>query len=130
MIHLHSIAWYAEIDDPGLAALNERYASIYGDPLVSSTRSVYLDDRGRRVFKVPVNMAGIDANYREDGHTDPDIPLASCRLVDPEAEFPVLEMEWVRSITVKYDELPDWVGWVDCGQVGYTDDGRLVAFDL
>ena len=26
-------------------------------------------------------------------------------------------------------EMPDWVDWIDCGQVGHTVTGRLVAYD-
>lgn len=29
-----------------------------------------------------------------------------------------------------YKDMPDWVGSVDCAQVGYDRNGRLVAYDL
>lgn len=125
-----SLAHYAEIEHPELDQLHADYHSRFGEPLVGTKRATYVDRENSRVFKVPLNMAGIDANYAEDGHTDDFIPLAPCRILDLEAEFPVLEMEWVEPVIGPRSELPDWTDWVDCAQVGLTTDGRLVAYDL
>lgn len=40
----------------------------------------------------------------------------------------LLRMERVVRFPQK-EKLPDWVGWIDSGQVGYVRDGRLVAYD-
>lgn len=126
----YMLAHYAEIEHPELDGLHAEYRARYGEPLLGTKRATYVDRTNRRVFKVPLNMAGIDANYAEDGHTDDFIPIAACRILDIEAEFPVLEMEWVEPLVVPRSELPDWTDWVDCAQVGHTADGRLVAYDL
>lgn len=51
-------------------------------------------------------------------------------------DVPILFMERVEPVNWKEKlksigdfEFPDWVNSVDCGQVGYTRDGRLVAYD-
>jgi hypothetical protein len=49
-------------------------------------------------------------------------------------EIPILFMEYVewatnKDIEARLGKEPNWVGFVDCGQVGFTSTGRLVAFD-
>lgn len=44
-----------------------------------------------------------------------------------------LKMEKVTPLLVGHhpdSDLPDWVHWVDCAQVGYNDAGELIAYDL
>ena len=31
---------------------------------------------------------------------------------------------------IPYESLPGWAGFIDCGQVGKTKDGRIVAYDF
>lgn len=40
-----------------------------------------------------------------------------------------LVMEYVRQAKESWEDLPRWTYGVDCKQVGYTHDGRLVAYD-
>lgn len=103
------------------------------------TRVVF--DRGDGyVVKVPFNGEGYMANggeyktytYNVANPDNPGIPVAACNFEDfnsMDKEIPVLIME---KVTYAHGEenLPDWVGWVDCGQVGYTKNGELVAYDL
>ena len=39
-------------------------------------------------------------------------------------------MEYVEHADRFDNELPDWTGFVDCGQVGFTKKGELVAYDF
>lgn len=50
--------------------------------------------------------------------------FAACRMLGY-----VLIMEYVEHADLPYVDLPSWVYAVDCKQVGYTADGRLVAYD-
>lgn len=95
------------------------------------TRRVYMDTEW--VYKVARNVEGAISNVREAKHyqfnkSHPDkmfIPLAECYLLDDGA----LKMRRVEECDLPWDELPDWVGYVDCAQVGYVE-GELVAFNL
>ncbi|CAA9364783.1 MAG: hypothetical protein AVDCRST_MAG68-5076 [uncultured Gemmatimonadetes bacterium] len=99
----------------------------------SRTRAVY--DRGDGyVVKVALNHEGFIANSREANWTSTEVPLAPCWFEWPaDGGDAVLVMEkivrFVESID-EYNALPRWTGFVDCAQVGYLADGRLVAYDL
>jgi hypothetical protein len=82
------------------------------------------------VLKVPLTWEGDAANEREAKHSDSFIPLARCRAHHslPSGVI-LLWMERVQPIVVPTPH-PLWVDSVDCGQVGYTADGCLVAYDL
>lgn len=117
----------------------DHYTKQYGQPLLGRTRAVF--DRGDGyMVKVPMNGEGLMANQSEimtHEAKDPYIPVAECRMetdysVVPEG-MPVLVMEKVdieSASKLRYKDMPDWVGSVDCGQVGYDRKGRLVAYDL
>jgi len=105
-----------------------KYASQYGEPIVGRTRAVFIRDD--EVIKIPFCLEGLLGNWDEANHTDPGIPLARCRL-ESEDDCKVLIMERVEPLLRSDGEqLPEWTDWVDGQQVGYTLDGRLVAFDL
>lgn len=102
-------------------------------------RCVFL--MGSFVIKLPWNDDGFaDNDWEGSVSNDPDyhdseiIQYARTRLAYVE-DVPVVYMEHVTY--VPYDHLaviydgnpPDWVDFVDCQQVGYTKNGRLVAFD-
>lgn len=86
------------------------------------------------VVKIPRNSAGFTDNDWEGSvsnspeSTEDDIQYARTIMVYLEG-CPLLFMEYVTQAEVKYEELPDWVGFVDCGQVGYNASGKLVAYD-
>lgn len=113
------------------------YTEKYGIPEVGRTRAVF--DRGDgHVIKVPLNGEGFMANRSEaltSASDDTFIPVAKC-WQEERTEFPgdtvsVLVMEKVTPIgKINYKELPDWVGYVDCAQVGHDRHGNLVAYDL
>lgn len=115
----------------------KKFTREYGTPEVGRTRAVF--DRGDGyMIKVPLNGEGFMANRSESLTSeagDDFIPIAKCWQEDdksiPDGEINVLIMEKVTPITtIDYKALPNWVGFVDCAQVGHTKDGKLVAYDL
>lgn len=84
------------------------------------------------VIKIPLNQNGIDDNYYEaklSGRTDPDgVCYAVCR-IHMDSHIPLLRMERVVPILEPSEKL-DWAIWVDCGQVGRNQQGRVVAYDF
>lgn len=109
-------------------------------------RALQIDEgRNRRVFvfskyviKIPITYNGITDNDWEGSisntNDDPDeIRYPRTRLTYWEA-LPIVLMERVTLVTTaaikaRLGSCPDWVNSVDGGQVGFTRDGRLVAFD-
>jgi hypothetical protein len=93
---------------------------------------------GRYVVKIPKNLDGIVDNDWEgsvsNGNDDPhEIRYARTHLAWVD-ELPIVFMEWVepatsREIIKRLGFEPDWVMSVDCGQVGFARDGRLLAYD-
>lgn len=117
-----------EVD--GVEEMLVRYAAQYGAPMVGSTRAVF-DTGDGWVIKIPLNWDGICANSREADWTNVHIPLAPCHIAWKGDDQPVLRMQRVMVIPdAEQRVLPSWVAEVDCAQVGYLPDGRLVAFDL
>jgi hypothetical protein len=113
-----------------LATLTEKY----GQPLLGSRRAVY-DLGDGWMLKVPYTWDGVTANYTEGswgGENAEFMPLAECTVDDRNRHgLPLLRMRKVNpDHGIPSRELPEWVGWVDCQQVGVDDSGRLVAYDL
>lgn len=104
----------------------------FGEPIGNGRHRVVFRD-GEFVLKVPFRASGIDANFYEDNthSNNPHEPRASCSLDSELAEelgsSCVLRMEYVEH--VGSSPTPDWTWSVDCGQVGRTKDGRIVAYD-
>jgi hypothetical protein len=96
----------------------------------SRTRKVY--DRGDgHVVKIPLNDEGFIANATEANWDSDYIPLAPCHFEWPTTGGDaILVMEKVVRFPARGEQLPDWTMSVDCAQVGYLADGRLVAYDL
>lgn len=92
------------------------------------------------VVKVALDEEGCDANdfeasYSEEHGKDGYIPIADSRIevwkTPSGRQVAVLVMERVTPyFSASYSEMPDWVGYVDCAQVGHDREGRLVAYDL
>lgn len=120
------------VETPANAFVASREAAIqhYGQPLGEGRHRVVFRD-GAYVLKFPRNEAGVWANEFEASTCNcPQAPKASCH-IDKEltAIFgrPVLRMEFV--LHRGFSEEPDWTWSIDCGQVGYTAAGALVAYD-
>lgn len=118
--------------------LMERLSSLYSKTS-GRTRDCYFvsDDF---VVKVPLDDDGCFDNERESRiykihseqikqncHYDGDPHYAKCQL-EYIWSIPILFMERVR-IPVSYKGLPNWIGFIDCMQVGYNKQGKLVAYD-
>lgn len=94
-------------------------------------RRGYLTKSGRYVLKVPIHPLGELANrleaddYKNDNFLGKEY-LARCKIVIID-NIECLLMDRVTS--AGEEELPDWTGFVDCGQVGYNCHGKLVAYD-
>lgn len=108
--------------------LLDQMAKQHGEPSVGRTRAVY-DTGDGYVTKVPLSWEGVMQSGTEANWDNEEIPVAECQLVDMDG-IPVLRMEKVQIEHASYKDLPDWVGFVDGGQVGRTKEGRLVAYDL
>ncbi len=113
--------------------LSETMKKLYGKPCLGGGRMAFFN--GDWVIKIPRNETGISDTYREHRlfsqcgpNSDRMFPLAKCHIVDNEDGIPILYMEKVEYVPVSV-ELPGWTHFVDCSQVGYTKDGRLVAYD-
>lgn len=125
-----------EFDCPKMTAMFKRYLARNVPFEWGRTRVAFLFPT--YVVKLPVTYAGIGDNDWEGsvsnipGDTE-NIQYARTRL-HYEGEIPVLLMERVEwqttdKLIALYGEVPWWVDFVDCGQVGLNRRGRLVAFD-
>lgn len=119
-----------------IEALHRRYASRSRQVFCGRNRNVF--DMGRYVVKVPKNLDGFADNDWEgsvsNANDNPEeVRFARTRMVDFE-EVPLVFMEYVEpasteTIVARLGQEPDWVRSVDCGQVGFARDGRLLAYD-
>lgn len=93
-------------------------------------RAAYRTRSGRYVVKFPCGYddAGQFDNEYEARHWRESPLYPRCRLIAV-AGASCLVMEWVEPATC-WELLPPWVDSIDCGQVGYTRRGELVAFDF
>jgi len=99
------------------------------------TRVVFMEKDS--VIKIPITDEGVTASSLEvrtsDGYIkSPEdyIPIAKTEAIEKDDLF-YIKMERVSPIeNLDYKSLPSWVGMVDGGQVGYTQDNVLVAYDL
>lgn len=116
--------------------LFESLVEQYGEPQCGRTRAVF--DRGDGyVIKMAIDYEGQSANgYEASCYEKQDeysyIPVAQC-FIEMSGNVPLLIMEKLDVDTAQgmsYRDLPQWVGSVDCKQVGFNSAGELVAFDL
>lgn len=123
---LESAREQQELIDKTITWAEIKYGEAIGEGL---DRIVF--DAGEEVVKIPKHSAGIAANYSEEYKyqrwEDQGI-YAKCWIKEINQGIPILFMEKVDPIT-EYEDLPDWVDFIDCRQVGYTADNRLVAYD-
>jgi hypothetical protein len=103
--------------------------------------------RNRRTFlikgyavKIPLNFDGAADNDWEGSVRNGEMPLREYDIVYPRTRLiyfsgiPVLFMERVLPATSNHvrrilGRVPKWIDRVDGGQVGFTKDGRPVAYD-
>lgn len=129
--------------DKELAALEPLYARFIKKALATyggRNRNVFLLP-GNLVVKLPRNCLGFSdndwegsiSNSKESYERPGYIQYPRTRLAYQD-DVPILFMEYAEfqtsaQLVARYGEEPSWVWGVDCGQVGLTRRGRLVAFD-
>lgn len=121
-----------------LAALHARYWA--RTAIVHGGRNRNVFDFGAYVVKLPKNGDGCADNDWEGSLSNGEslgdmreIQYARTRMAYWRG-VPVVFMEKVEharpaEIVARLGYEPDWTMSVDCGQVGFTRDGRLVAYD-
>lgn len=121
---------------PDLAALYERYSRRALHIFYGRNRIVF--ELPHCVVKLPRDAGGFaDNDWEGSVSNSPETYNDDIHVQYPRAavvywrDIPVTFMEKVKDLDPwpGYDALPDWVGSVDGGQVGYTKKGRLVAYD-
>lgn len=103
--------------------------------------ALWLLQEGKRTFHELVEEFGYAVARSAQAFHDEGVPVAECHLLSDGT----LMMERVRPVwnlqsdgeQLTYTELkergyrePRWASMVDCNQIGYTDKGKLVAYDL
>lgn len=127
-------------DIPELAQLHLKYAKKAIKIYSGRNRNTFILNE-RIVVKLPRNFDGFTDNDWEgsisnsqESFNHPDhVQYPKTRLAYVQ-EIPVLFMQRVqplgsKQIIDRFKEEPYWVESVDCGQVGLTRFGRLVAYD-
>lgn len=126
---------YGEVFAQETLSMVHRFMSETDSIVCARTRVVFFENE--HVIKVPINDEGVSAcreeyDYSQRYIDDPEryIPIAKTEeILDGNVYYN--RMEKVEPITdLKYSELPDWAGFIDGAQVGYTKDGTIVAYDL
>lgn len=120
-------------DEHTLEYYQAAYEHYEGIPrIVSRTRVIYMFED--HVIKVPLTdegeySNGLEVNVSNQG----DIPIAKSEFITINhngKEIEVMKMEKVQPVNADYDKMPNWIYQIDCGQVGLTRTGELVAYDL
>lgn len=118
----------------GAARLQRMLRRLYGEPLMGTTRAVFLDHARQIAWKVPRVYESADdvmlccmANQDEKQGID-GIPCAQTRYYTDMHGIPVIAME-LLAMDVTREERPEWAMWLDGMQCARTADGEIVAFD-
>lgn len=98
----------------------------YGQPECGRNRATFISKHC--VIKFPLNDNGIADNDWEGSVSGPE--LAKGRWIEIDGFVCVIQEKLTMLEDFSYKNLPDWVGSVDGGQVGYDKKGRLKAFDF
>lgn len=123
------------IEDVGYAEIfTEEYLENcrnYGRPIRSRVRNVWFDTANDRVIKQFTDSEGEIAAMNEITISNEpeknDIVMAK---TEPYKSL-CISSEMVHEFLTREDpRMPKWSDFVDCGQVGVTKDGRVVAYDL
>lgn len=98
----------------------------YGKPIAEGRHRIVFRDKDH-VVKVPTQHSGISACFEELTIQGDIYAKTEYDQISQEIGMPAVRMEWVEHRG--FSEEPDWTWTIDCGQVGHTNDGRLVAYD-
>lgn len=100
----------------------------YGKPSCGRNRACFYSKD--RVIKFPLNNHGFGDNDWEGSVSGEEYAKGRCVLIDG---FICLVQERLKpwqDCGIKYKDLPDWTGFIDCAQVGYDNKGNLKAYDF
>lgn len=105
---------------------NEKYEYLSS----GSKRKTYVSKDKSYVIKVPMKPTklGIEENLKEAKvySEKPNTIYAKCELIEND----LLKMEYVEPVFFTMsDDYPDWITQIAEAQVGYNNDGVLVAYD-
>lgn len=105
-------------------ALVDKLTAKYGEPDCGRNRAVFISKFC--VIKVPINDNGvIDNDWEASVKSD---TTANGRWLEIDGLVCCMQQKLNTEIT--HRDLPDWVGSVDCQQVGYDRKGNLRAYDF
>lgn len=103
----------------------------YGKPAYGRNRATFFSKKV--VIKVPINPSGDNDNVWEARSYKTESYYTRTRLVEINGLYCAMA-EKIDRINPYSDEhrksMPEWVNWIDCGQVGYDRKGRLKAYDF
>lgn len=134
------------ISAPPLVPKNEKEIKKYSNQIISILkkkfdfekgrhRVVFFDRKNNEVIKIPISDSGIAANFQELDYQDDNLAITNLdEKLSIKYHIPIIRMEYVKPISMedleeKEGKIPGWVYSIDSAQVGYTKDGRLVAYD-
>lgn len=99
----------------------------YGDCIGWGFSRITWKTKNGNVIKIPRNGKGISDNDWEASVCESEIYPKTKGIWKNETVICI--MEHIEHTFKSYDELPDWVGSIDCKQVGYTKNNKLKAYD-
>lgn len=99
----------------------------WGQPIGEGRHRMVFRESDGWVVKVPKTDSGLAACYEEIVTQGQMFARTERHPWSDELGFDICRMEFV--VHAGYSARPDWTWSVDSGQVGYTQDGRLVAYD-
>lgn len=101
----------------------------FGESIGKGKKRIVFKDKNE-VIKIPLNLEGEFGNYYEAKTSINNNKLANCNIdkkLSNLFQLNILRMEYVKHTGWSKDF--DWTWSIDCGQVGLTKNGRLVAYD-
>lgn len=109
-------------------AILARLIAKYGEPICGRNRAAFMSKHC--VIKFPLNDNGICDNDWEGSCSAPY--LAKGRWIQIDGFTCVIQerLTEIPADEFSYESLPDWVGSIDGGQVGYDKKNRLKAYDF
>lgn len=109
-------------------AILKRLTAKYGEPSCGKDRAAFISKHC--VLKFPINDCGEMANDWEGSLISDTTAKGKWLEIDGFVcvmQEKLVEVDWSVN---EYSDFPDWVGCIDCGQVGYDRRGRLKAYDF
>lgn len=103
------------------------FQSKYGNYIGLGRNRIVWKTNSGNVVKVPRNGCGIADNDWEASVCKDDIYPHTRGLWFN--DIVICFMEHIDPIFESHSELPDWVGSIDCGQVGHTKRGIIKPYD-